>query len=73
MSNIDWTQMFKAEDRTAAAELALQISEAADASAYLAETDWYVVRAFETEKPVPDEILAKRAECRSLIRDYSEG
>jgi hypothetical protein len=35
--------------------------------AYLAETDWYVIRMQETGKPIPDDIKAKRDEARNSI------
>jgi len=34
---------------------------------YLAETDWYVVRKFETGTAIPQEILIKRQEAREAI------
>ena len=39
--------------------------------AYLAETDWYVVRKYETGTAIPQEILIKRQEAREAI--ISEG
>ena len=38
-----------------------------EARIYLAETDWYVVRKFETGKAIPQEVLVKRAEAREAI------
>lgn len=38
-----------------------------EAHMYLAETDWYVVRKFETGKAIPQEVLVKRAEAREAI------
>ncbi len=38
-----------------------------EARIYLAETDWYVVRKFETGKAIPQEVLVKRAEARVAI------
>ena len=35
--------------------------------AYLASTDWYVVRFAETAVPVPSEILTARAAARAAI------
>lgn len=35
--------------------------------AYLASTDWYVVRMAETGIPVPDDILEARAAARAAI------
>ena len=41
------------------------------AKRYLAETDWYVARKSETDKAIPDDVLAKRAQAR-LDADTSE-
>ena len=38
-----------------------------EARAYLAETDWYVIRLQETGEPVPAEILAERAAARARV------
>lgn len=38
-----------------------------EARAYLAETDWYVIRQQETGEPVPDEILTERAAARARV------
>jgi hypothetical protein len=50
-------------------ELAEQKQAAINAEhrAYLAETDWYVVRMQETGKDIPDDIKAKRDEARNSI------
>lgn len=34
---------------------------------YLNDTDWYVPRSIETEKPIPEEVKIKRAEAREEI------
>lgn len=34
---------------------------------YLRETDWYVVRAMETGKLAPEDVVTKRAEAREAI------
>lgn len=39
----------------------------AEARAYLASTDWYVIRSQETGDPVPEEILVKRAKRRAEV------
>ena len=39
---------------------------AQEARAYLASTDWMIVRQAETGKPVPDDVLAKRAAAREV-------
>jgi hypothetical protein len=38
-----------------------------DSQMYLAETDWYVVRKFETGTAIPQEVLIKRQEAREAI------
>lgn len=39
----------------------------AESRAYLASTDWYVIRMQETGEPVPTEILEARAVARSKV------
>lgn len=39
----------------------------AETRAYLARTDWYVIRMQETGEPVPDDVLAERAEARARV------
>ena len=39
----------------------------ADSLVYLAETDWYVVRKYETGVAIPQEILDARAAARAAI------
>ena len=34
---------------------------------YLADTDWYVIRATETGVPIPPEVTAKRIEARAVL------
>ena len=38
-----------------------------DSQVYLAETDWYIVRKFETDVAIPQEILDARAAARAAI------
>ena len=38
-----------------------------EAQKYLNDTDWYVTRLTETGVEIPQEVLAKRAECRELL------
>ena len=45
----------------------LQQQANAEARAYLAETDWYVIRLQETDEPVPAEILAERSAARARV------
>lgn len=43
--------------------------EKQEALAYLAATDWYVVRALEcSDKPVPKDITVARQEARDRIK-----
>ena len=39
----------------------------AEAKAYLASTDWYVVRLTETGVAIPEEVSIKRAEARAIL------
>jgi len=39
----------------------------AEALAYLASTDWYVVRFAETGAPIPGEVTEKRAAARDVL------
>lgn len=36
---------------------------------YLNDTDWYIIRLFETQVGVPAEITTNRAEARKKIKD----
>lgn len=47
----------------------LQIMKNESNLAYLAETDWYVVRKSETGKAIPEEILTKRQAARAAINN----
>lgn len=38
-----------------------------EAKAYLDSTDWYVTRNSEVGVEIPDEVVAKRQECRELL------
>ena len=38
----------------------------------LASTDWYVVRLAETGKPIPEDVLARRAGWRAEINALQE-
>lgn len=49
-----------------AEELQAQINQ--EALAYLASTDWYVVRFSETGVDIPDDVKAKRQEARDAIK-----
>ncbi len=40
-----------------------------EALSYLAETDWYLIRKFETGVAVPQEVLIKRQEAREAITE----
>ena len=49
-----------------------QIQTNAEALAYLASTDWYVIRKQETGAEIPADILAKRQEARDSIVEVVE-
>jgi len=56
-----------AADLTAEADAAERARISAEARRYLAETDWMVIRATETGKPVPEDVIAARAAARKII------
>jgi hypothetical protein len=56
-----------ADDLAAEAAAAKRARANADARRYLAETDWMVIRASETGKPVPEDVIAARAAARKII------
>lgn len=45
-----------------------QIRANIEAQMYLDQTDWYVVRKFETGKAIPQEVLVQRQEARDMIK-----
>ena len=45
----------------------LQQQANTEARAYLASTDWYVIRLQETGEPVPEDILTERAAARVRV------
>lgn len=51
----------------------LQQQANAEARAYLASTDWYIIRLQETGQPVPEEILEARSQARSRVVDIPTG
>lgn len=66
---VDLTQLVKVKTP---GEL-LEESAVLDALAYLKDTAWYVVNAWESEEPVPADISALRAEARKKIKDAKNG
>ena len=47
----------------------VQAQANAEARAYLASTDWYVIRLQETGEPIPEGILEARASARASVVD----
>ena len=39
--------------------------KASESRSYLASTDWYVVRRSETDEPIPQDVMDKRAAARA--------
>jgi hypothetical protein len=56
-----------AADLAAEAAAAERARANAEARRYLAETDWMVIRAAETGKPVPVDVAEARAAARKII------
>lgn len=44
-------------------------SEIVTLQSYLNDTDWYVTRFVETQKPIPEDVLIKREEARLKISE----
>ena len=61
---IDWGQVITADSKEQAAADAARESAREAALRYLAETDWYVIRASDTGKAVPKDVAKRRAEAR---------
>jgi hypothetical protein len=55
------------EDRAAHTAQKEQERINSDSLAYLASTDWYIIRLQETAKPIPQEILDNRQAARDAI------
>ena len=64
---IDWSKVKTAQDKEREASEQLQAQINSEALAYLASTDWYVIRSKETGATIPDEILAAREAARARI------
>ena len=58
-------------DPPAPTEEELQVVRNQEARAYLASTDWYVIRNQETGVAIPEEIAIKRQEAREQIIEVS--
>jgi len=58
-------------DPPAPTEEELQVVKNQEARAYLASTDWYVIRHQETGVAIPEEIAIKRQEAREQIIEVS--
>ncbi len=56
-----------AEDLAADAEAAQRARDAIAARRFLADTDWMVIRATETGKPMPEDVAAQREAARRAI------
>jgi hypothetical protein len=56
-----------ADDLAAEAAARARARAVAEARAYLADTDWIIIRASETGKPVPVDVAEARAAARKII------
>ena len=64
---IDWSKVKTAQDKEREASEQLQAQINSEALAYLASTDWYVIRMHETGEPVPEGVLAERETARARV------
>jgi hypothetical protein len=65
--NNDWVVSLKIVEEEILSKEEAQAKINADALAYLASTDWYVIRLAETGAAIPTEILAARQQARDSI------
>lgn len=65
---IDFSKLKTAEQKAAEAAQAELDRVNAEARKYLADTDWYLVRALETGKPVPADVVAQRDAARAKVK-----
>ena len=70
---IDWGAVRTAGDKAAARAERARATECAAARRYLAQTDWYVIRASDTGAPVPEAVRARRVDARRLLSDDPSG
>jgi len=64
---IDFSKMKTAEQKQAEAEQAEIDRINTEARKYLADTDWYVTRFYETGVAIPEEVSMAREEARSRV------
>jgi|TARA_R100000081_G_C4760325_1_gene139477 hypothetical protein len=69
MSNINFSNVKTAEMKAEEANQAEQDAIDTEARAYLASTDWYLVREMETGVPTPQEIKDARQEARLKVSE----
>jgi len=66
---IDWNAVISAADKAAARAMRGRETERALARNYLAETDWYVIRAADTGEPMPAPVRARRIAARQMLSE----
>jgi hypothetical protein len=69
-----WLEFNTPEPEFTAEEIAKQEQDTINSEArqYLASTDWYVIRNAETGEVIPAEVLTKRIEARSSVKELAE-
>jgi len=66
--DVETKTLFKKDFRTQEEiDEANRLTQNREALKYLSDTDWYVIRYQETGEPIPQDILATRAEARNKI------
>lgn len=73
MSRIDYSRLLTAEDRRDRERRRDAAHARAAARETLAHSDWMVIRAIETGKPVPPEVAQARAGARALLAADPDG
>lgn len=67
MSKIDFSAVVTRDKKGAQARAEARQLARAEAAAFLAQTDWMVVRQVETGQAVPEDIRTRRAQARGLL------
>lgn len=65
----DWQEIKPCDPAEKSAHELQQAKDAAnqEAKAYLASTDWYVMRKFDSGEPMPEDVRDARAEARAKV------
>ena len=72
LETVNGKRMFKIVPNDPPSEKEIKQQEIQKYQSYLNETDWYVYRAMDSGKPIPEEVRKKRTEAREEISRLRE-